>query len=106
MIERKMEMKLVEVENVLDEKEKSIGKVMTGDFSDIMNIQLKAGEVIPEHNAPFEVIVICRSGEVKFPVEGQEFVLNEKSVLLLAPNENHSLEAKTDCDLIVIKIKK
>lgn len=99
-------MKLVEVENMLQDKEKSIGKVLAGEFSDIMNIQLRAGEVIPEHNAPFEVIVICRSGEVKFPVEGQELVLNEKSVLLLAPDENHGLEAITDCDLIVIKIKK
>lgn len=99
-------MKLIEVENVLNEKTKSIGKVLAGDFSDVMNIQLKAGEVVAEHSAPGEVIVICRSGEVKFPVEGQALVLNEKSVLLMAPDEKHSLEAITDCDLIVIKVKK
>lgn len=98
-------MELVQVENLLEEKSKSIGKILSGNNCDVLNIQLKKGETVPEHSAPGEVVVVCRKGVVKFPVEGKINTLTDNSVLLLAPNEKHSLEAVEDCELVVIKLK-
>lgn len=98
-------MQLVHVENLLAEKPKVLEKILTGSNCDVMNIQLQKGETVPEHNAPNEVIVVCRKGVVKFPVEGKENTLKENSVILLAPKEKHSLEALEDAELVVIKLK-
>lgn len=98
-------MKLIQVENMLQRKAKNIEKLFSGTAFDMMNIQLQKGETIPEHSAPNEVVIICRKGVVKFPVEGKETMLNENSVLFLEPNENHSLEAVEDCEVLVIRMK-
>lgn len=70
-----------------------------------MNIQLRAGERIPEHHADNEVLIIVQFGEVRFLVEGVEEILTQDTILTLKPSEKHSLEAITDARVIVIKLK-
>lgn len=98
-------MKLFQVENHLESKPKNTERILSGEQCNVLNVQLRKGESIPEHNAPKEVVVVCRKGVVKFPVEGKEQILKENSVLLIAPEEMHSLEAVEDSELVIIKIK-
>ncbi|GLC89638.1 cupin domain-containing protein [Lysinibacillus piscis] len=98
-------MKHIQVEQFLQEKAKHAGKVTAGVGYDVMNIQLKAGESIAEHSASGEVLIVCRQGRVKFHVEGQETELDAQALLMLDPNEKHSLEAIEDCEIIVVRLK-
>ncbi|MEK5231640.1 AraC family ligand binding domain-containing protein [Lysinibacillus sp. FSL K6-0232] len=99
-------MQHIQVEQLLQNKRKHAGKVAVGAGYDMMTIQLRAGESVAEHSAPGEVIIVCRKGCVKFQVEGQLTTLDANALLLLEPNEKHSLEALEDCELIVIRLKK
>ena len=72
----------------------------------VINLQMRAGESIPTHNAPGTVIVTVRSGSVLFNVEGVETTLTTNDVLVMEPLENHSLTAVTDVDIIVTKLQK
>lgn len=97
-------MEKIHIENVLNTQQKSVGKVHTRTNMDILSIQLKSGEQIPEHNAKQTVVVIVRSGEVEFMVEGQLHQLTEEDILIIEPMENHSLKAVTDVDVVVMKL--
>ena len=72
----------------------------------VINLQMRAGESIPTHNAPGTVIVTVRSGTVLFNVEGVDTTLTTDDVLVMEPLENHSLTAVTDVDIIVTKLQK
>ncbi|WP_042477527.1 cupin domain-containing protein [Bacillus ndiopicus] len=99
-------MQYIQVEQLLQNKVKHVGKVAVGADYDVMNIQLKTGEMVAEHSAPGEVLIVCRKGRVKFYVEGQVTELDANALLMLEPNEKHSLEAVEDCEIIVVRIKK
>ncbi|WP_249662269.1 AraC family ligand binding domain-containing protein, partial [Lysinibacillus fusiformis] len=73
--------------------------------ADLLNIQLRAGEKIPEHHTDNEVLIIVQFGEVRFIIEGMEEILTQDTILALNPSEKQSLEAITDVRLIVIKLK-
>lgn len=99
-------MQHIQIEQLLQDKVKHAGKVAAGAGYDVMNIQLKAGESIAEHTAPGEVLIVCRKGRVKFDVEGQITELDADALLMLEPNEKHSLEAVEDCEVVVVRLKK
>lgn len=99
-------MQHIQIEQLLQDKVKHAGKVAAGAGYDVMNIQLKAGESIAEHAAPGEVLIVCRKGRVKFDVEGQITELDADALLMLEPNEKHSLEAVEDCEVVVVRLKK
>ncbi len=98
-------MQKVHVEDHLQEQESKIGRIFTHDKMDIMNIQLRAGGQVPEHNAKEVVTIIVRKGEVKFTVEGTEHLLTTDDILVMEPFEMHSLQAITDIDILVLKTK-
>lgn len=97
-------MEAIQVAKVLAEQSKKIGKVYAHDKFELLNIQLRTGEKVPEHNANNEVIIIVRSGEVLFNIEGKERHLTNEDILIMKPLEKHSLVAVTDVDIIVIKV--
>ena len=100
-----MTMAIIPIQAMLEEKAKHIGKLGRIDGADILNIQLRAGEEIPEHHTDNEVLIIVQFGEVRFLVEGVEEILTQDTILTLKPSEKHSLEAITDARVIVIKLK-
>jgi len=71
---------------------------------DMLTIQLQTGQQVPAHNAKETVVVIVRSGEVKFDIEGKEQLLTAEDVLIIEPLEMHNLQAVTNVDLIVMKL--
>ena len=97
-------METIRIANVLAEQEKKIGKAYSRANMDILTLQLQAGQQVPTHNAKETVVVIVRSGEVLFVVEGIEQFLTSEDVLIIEPLEMHSLQAVTDIDLIVMKV--
>ena len=70
----------------------------------LMNIQLRIGEEIKEHNADAHVLIVIRQGKVIFTVEGVEQVVTTNNVLHMNPLEKHALKAVEDSDIVVIKI--
>ena len=98
-------MEVISTPYILEEKNKKAGKVFGQDTFDILNIQLKAGESIPEHHADRHVVIIVKNGMVTFTVEGNAVELTNEQLLYMEPFENHSLVAKEDADIIVMKIK-
>lgn len=98
-------MTIIQVQAMLEEKAKHVGRLGSVEGADILNIQLRAGEKIPTHNTDNEVLIIVQFGEVRFTIEGTETVLTRDTILTLKPLENHSLEAITDVRIIVVKLK-
>ena len=98
-------MTIIQVQAMLEEKKKHISKLGSIEGADVLNIQLRAGEKIPEHHTDNEVLIIVQFGEVRFIIEGIEEILTQDTILALNPSEKHSLEAITDVRLIVIKLK-
>ena len=97
-------MKLISTPYRLEEKPKHIAKLMTLENASVVNIQLKKGETIAEHDSKREVIIIVRKGAVIFDVEGTEKVVTQNNVLHMSPLEKHSLRATEDSDLLVLQI--
>lgn len=97
-------MHLIETPYLLEEKEKNVSKVIQFDNNDVVNIQLRIGEKIKEHNADANVLIVIRRGKVIFTVEGVEQVVTTNNVLHMNPLEKHALKAVEDSDIVVIKI--
>lgn len=97
-------MNLISTPYRLEEKPKHIAKLMTLENASVVNIQLKKGETIVEHDSKREVIIIVRKGAVSFDVEGTETVVTQNNVLHMSPLEKHSLRAIEDVDLLVLQI--
>ena len=88
-----------------DERAKNVEKVTDIREHALVNIQFKSGERIAEHDAAEHVVVIVRRGRVAFTVEGNEVTVTNEAVLVMEPNERHSLVALDDTDLLLVKIK-
>lgn len=88
------------------EKSKHIQKAGSFEKTNIVNIQLQQGEIIAEHAVDADVIIIVRSGEVTFTVEGEVVLVASETVLHMEPLEKHSLEAKQASDIMVIQVKR
>ena len=97
-------MDLISTTYRLEEKPKHIAKLMTLENVAVVNIQLKTGETIAEHDSKREVIIIVRRGAVIFDVEGTETLVIQDNVLHMSPLEKHSLRATEDTDLILLQI--
>lgn len=98
-------MEVISTPYVIGEENKKAGKVFGQENFDVLNIQLKAGESIPTHHSDRNVLIIVRNGVVEFTVEEKTVELTNEQLLHMEPFENHSLVAKEDADIIVMKIK-
>lgn len=96
---------LVDTASQLAEKNKHFSQIANADNAILMNIQLRKGEEVPEHDAAQEVFIIVRKGKVRFTVEGEPVEVTPENMLHMAPLEKHSLYALEDSDIIVIKVK-
>jgi quercetin dioxygenase-like cupin family protein len=97
-------MQLIPTHDQLDKKAKHISKVTTLTNATIMNIQLKMGETVAEHDSSKEVIIVVKRGAVLFTVEGVETLITPDEILHIAPFEKHSLRAQEDTDILVFQI--
>lgn len=97
-------MNLIETPYLLEEKDKYVSKMVQFDNHQVMNIQLRTGEEIKEHDAKENVLIVVRKGNVLFTVDGVEQLVTTGHILHMNPLEKHSLKAVEDSDVVVIKI--
>lgn len=64
-------------------------------------LHLKAGDRIPEHQAPGPISVHCLQGEPSFSVSGDEFLLSPGLVITVPAAAPHALSAPKDSLLLV-----
>ncbi|WP_281864727.1 cupin domain-containing protein [Planomicrobium okeanokoites] len=98
-------MELFEMPNQLDNKKKHVQKVAKFEKTNIVNMQLAAGEEISEHDADADVLIIVNSGRVEFTVEGTVAEVSTGVMMRMTPKEKHSLKAIEDSNFLVIQIK-
>lgn len=97
-------MKLIPTPFNLTSQAKNIARVMSLENANIVNIQLKKGETIVEHDSSRDVVIVVRRGSVIFDVKGTETLITKDNVFYMKPFERHSLRAPEDTDLLVFQI--
>ncbi|SBV36401.1 exported hypothetical protein [uncultured Stenotrophomonas sp.] len=70
----------------------------------VMQLQLKAGTTMPAHAAPERVLVVVLAGRGSFGFGTEQVPLHGRQVLHMAPGEEHSVNAETDLDLLLVRI--
>lgn len=98
-------MELFEMPYRLDDKKKHVQKVAKFEKTNIVNMQLAAGEEIGEHDADADVLIVVNTGKVGFIVEGQAAEVSPGVMMRMTPKEKHSLRAIEDSNFLVIQIK-
>ena len=65
----------------------------------------KAGQYLDTHLAPAEVMVYVEDGEIEFTMNGVSNTLKKGDFLLMGAEVPHSVSAKSDSKVLLIKIK-
>lgn len=97
-------MKIITTTNQLELKAKHMEKILQLENEEVINLQLKSGEKIPEHHAKESILIIVRRGKLLFQVENETAELTNETLLYMNPLENHQLEAFEDTDVLIIKL--
>lgn len=97
-------MKIIQTSSKLSMETKNIERLPELKNARIVNIQMKKGETIAEHDSTRDVVIVVREGAVMFTIEGEETLVTKDKVLYMQPKEKHSLEATEDCDILVFQI--
>lgn len=87
------------------DQEKRAHNIYESENQVVTHLNIKKGEEIPSHDSPMTVIVVIYQGEVSFTEEGETFVIKPGDIVSLKPGVSHSLLAKEDSKLMVIKSK-
>ena len=99
-------MEIFETPYQLQLKKKHVQKVVNFEKTNIVNMQLAAGEEVPTHDADADVLIIVKSGKLQFTVEDEKMEVSPETMLHMVPKEKHSLKAIDDSDFLVIQIKR
>lgn len=70
--------------------------ILESSFSKEIRILMKAGQVMKEHKTAYPILVHIIEGSIKFGVQGEVHALNKGSIISLAGNVPHDLEANQD----------
>lgn len=75
------------------------------DNGSINLLALKEGQNLDTHIASFEVMVLVLNGEVEFTMIDRKHTIKTGQFLLMGANVPHSVNAKSDSKLLLIKVK-
>lgn len=106
----KTEFRFGEVHGLLDQVEKGSDKVHVRNIFETGNggvalLAFEAGQKLDTHLAPFEVMVIVEEGEIEFTMDGKPHTLNAGEFILMGQDVPHSVLAKSDAKLLLVKVK-
>lgn len=68
-------------------------------------VAFKAGQKLDTHTAPAELMVTGLEGEIEFTVADHPHTLNAGQFILVGAGVAHSVVAKTDAKMMLVKIK-
>ncbi|MCH5233405.1 MAG: cupin domain-containing protein [Muribaculaceae bacterium] len=79
--------------------------VFETEYGGVSNVALKAGQKLETHIAPFEVMVTLCVGEIDFTMLDMTHNMKAGEFLLMGANVPHSVVAKQDSIITLVKIK-
>ena len=79
--------------------------VWSNDNGGVSLLAFKAGQNLPQHIAPAEVMVYVLEGEIEFTMIDKTHTLKAGEFILMGENVPHSVAAKTDSKVALIKVK-
>lgn len=99
-----------EVYKLADQIESAFDKVQFKSVFETCNggidlLAFKSGQKLDTHLAPAEVMVTVLSGEIEFTMNGVANTLRQGEFLLMGADVPHSVEAKADSKVLLIKVK-
>lgn len=102
--------KFGEVHGIADQIEAGNDKVhfkhiFNNENGGIALVAFKAGQKLDTHTAPAEVMVNVLEGEIEFTMLDKTNILKSGEFLLMGANVPHSVMAKTDSKMMLIKVK-
>jgi quercetin dioxygenase-like cupin family protein len=68
----------------------------------VVRLQVTAGVRVPEHHSNVDVVATVVRGNGSFTVEGSARTIGPGDVIVMRPKERHSIDAKTDLELVVV----
>lgn len=106
----KTEFRFGEVHGLLDQVEIGHDKVhfkniFETDNGGVSLVAFEAGQKLDTHMAPAEVMVTVLEGEIEFTIDGKPNNLKSGDFLLMGADVPHSVYAKSDTKLLLVKIK-
>lgn len=71
----------------------------------VVLLALKSGQKLAEHLAPAEVMVNVIEGSIEFTMIDKPHTINAGDFLLIGEGVPHSVEAKADSKIMLVKVK-
>ena len=71
----------------------------------IVLVAFKAGQALDTHIAPAELMVNVLEGEIEFTMNGISHTLRSGEFLLMGADVPHSVKAKADSKMMLVKVK-
>lgn len=106
----KTEFRYGEVHGLLNQVEKGNDKVHFRNIFETGNggvalIAFEEGQSLDTHLAPAEVMITVLEGEVEFTMDGRPNTIKAGEFLLMGADVPHSVVAKADSKLLLVKVK-
>lgn len=79
--------------------------IFTNSNGGVSLLAFKSGQSLPEHFAPAELMVYVLEGEIEFKMIDHLHIIKSGEFLLMGQDVPHSVVAKTDSKVMLIKIK-
>lgn len=80
-------------------------KIFGNDNGGVALVAFKAGQKLDEHLSPAEVMVYVVEGEIEFTMIDSPNAMKAGDFLLMGADVPHSVLAKTDAKIALIKVK-
>lgn len=93
----------VQIENSIDRVQ--FKNIFSNGNGGVALLAFKAGQKLDEHVAPAEVMVNVLEGEIEFTLLGHPHTISAGQFLLMGAGVPHSVLAKTDAKVMLIKLK-
>lgn len=71
----------------------------------VIRINLAKGEILPEHTANADVVVVVVKGRGVFTIQGVAKAITSGDVLDMLPNIPHAVEAQEELEIIVTQMQ-
>lgn len=79
--------------------------VFSNDNGGVVLVAFKAGQSLDTHIAPAELMVNVLEGEIEFTMNGESHTLRGGEFLLMGADVPHSVKAKAESKMMLVKVK-
>lgn len=80
-------------------------EVFETDNGGVAFVAMKAGQVLDPHTSPYQLMVNVCEGEIEFTMIDRIHKMVEGDFILMGENVQHSVVAKKDSKIMLVKIK-